>query len=237
VTIARAVLLVGSAKPAGTSTSEALGRYLCARLAEHGVVTTVLFVGRSPRANTESKLAAALTTADIFVLATPLYVDSLPYLVIRALEHVARTASTRRPPCRFAALVNCGFPEAVQCQTALDISRAFARRAGFEWAGGLALGEGGAIDGRPLEELGGLGRHVRAALDCAAAALAEGRPIPSTASEQLARRLMPARVYTFMGNLGWKWRAARNRVGSTLDATPFEVDEGARRAALETPIV
>jgi len=45
MTIARAVLLVGSAKPAGTSTSEVLGRYLCARLAERGVATTVLFVG------------------------------------------------------------------------------------------------------------------------------------------------------------------------------------------------
>jgi hypothetical protein len=228
MTIARAVLLVGSAKPAGTSTSEALGRYFCARLAERGVVTTVLFVGRSPHANAESKLTAALTNADLFVLATPLYVDSLPYLVTRALEHVAGASSPRRPQCRFAALINCGFPEAEQCRTALDITRAFARRAGLEWAGGLALSEGGAIDGRPLEELGGLGTHVCAALNSAAAALAGGGPVPSAASEQLARRMMPTRVYTFMGNLGWKWRAARNRVGSTLDAKPFELDAGAR---------
>jgi hypothetical protein len=228
MTIARAVLLVGSAKPAGTSTSEAVGRYLCARLAERGVATKVLFVGRSPRANAEAKLSAALAEADLFVLATPLYVDSLPYLVIRALEHVARASSPRRPQCHFAALINCGFPEAEQCQTALDIARAFARRTGLAWAGGLALSEGGAIDGRPLEELGGFGRQVRAALDCAAAALSDGRPVPSTASEQLARRLMPARVYTFMGNLGWKWRAAQNRVGSTLDAKPFELEAGAR---------
>jgi len=228
MTIARAVLLVGSAKPAGTSTSEALGRYLCARLAERGVATTVLFVGRSPRANAGARLSAALTEADLFVLATPLYVDSLPYLVIQALEHVARTSSRRQPLCRFTALINCGFPEAEQCRTALDIARAFARRAGLEWAGGLALSEGGAIDGRPIEELGGLARHVRSALDSAAAALADGRPVPSAASEQLARRMMPTRVYTFMGNLGWKWRAARNRVGSTLDAKPFELDAAAR---------
>ena len=226
MTIARAVLLVGSAKPAGSSTSEALGRYLCARLAERGVATTVLFVGRSPHANTESKLTAALARADLFVLATPLYVDSLPYLVIRALEQVARTSSPRRPPCRFTALINCGFPEAEQCRTALDIACAFARRAGLEWAGGLALSEGGVIDGRPIEELGGLARHVRSALDSAAAALADGRPVPSAASEQLARRMMPTRVYTFMGNLGWKWRAAHNRVGSSLDARPFELAAG-----------
>jgi hypothetical protein len=228
MTIARAVLLVGSAKPSGTSTSEALGRYLCGRLAERGVATTVLFVGRSPQANAEARLSAALAEADLFVLASPVYVDSLPYLVIRALEHVFRATTPRRPQCRFAALINCGFPEAEQCRTALDITRAFARRTGLAWAGGLALSEGGAIDGRRIEELGGLGRHVRAALDCAAAALAEGRPVPSTASEQLARRLMPARVYTFMGNLGWRRRAVRNRAGSTLGAKPFELDAGAR---------
>ena len=165
MTIARAVLLVGSAKPAGTSTSEALGRYLCARLAERGVATTVLFVDRSPASHAERQLLAALADANLFVLATPVYVDSLPYLVTRTLEYVSRSAPKWRARCAFAALINCGFPEPEQCRTALDIAQAFAARAGLDWAGGLALGEGGAIDGGPLERLGGLTRHVRAALD------------------------------------------------------------------------
>src|SRR6202521_6425403 len=159
MTVERAVLLVGSAKPAGTSTSEALGRYLFGRLAERGVVTTVLFVGRSPGSLAERRLAAALADANLFVLATPLYVDSLPFLVTRALEYVARSTSVRRAPCTFAALINCGFPEAEQCRTGLDIAKAFSVRAGLDWAGGLALGEGGAIDGTPLEELGGFSRR------------------------------------------------------------------------------
>ena len=224
MTIARAVLLVGSAKPAGASTSEALGRYVFARLAERGVATTVLFVGRSPASHREQPLLAALADANLFVLATPLYVDSLPYLVTRTLEYVARSSSVRRAPCAFAAVINCGFPEAGQCRTALDIARAFAGRAGLAWAGGLALGEGGAIDGSPLEQLGGLTRRVRAALDLAAAALAEGHPVPPAAIEQLARRMMPARFYTLMGNIGWRRRAARNHVRSPLDARPFELD-------------
>jgi NAD(P)H-dependent FMN reductase len=223
MTIQRAVVLVGSAKPAGTSTSEARARELCARLAARGVVTTVRFVGRSPQSHAERKLVAALADADLFVLATPLYVDSLPYLVTRALEHVARSPLPRKTPCRFVAMINCGFPEAEQCRTALDIARAFARRAGLEWAGGLALSQGGAIDGRPLEELGGLAKRLRAALDTAAAELAEGRPVPAAAVEQVAHRLMPTRMYTFMGNLGWRRRATRNGVGAALDARPFEV--------------
>ena len=179
MTIARAVLLVGSAKPAGTSTSEALGRYLFARLEERRVATTVLLVGRSPASLAEQRLVAALADANLFVLATPVYVDSLPYPVTRALEDVSRSSPKWRAPCAFAALINCGFPELEQCHTALDIARAFAARAGFDWAGGLALGEGGAIDGGPLEQLGGLTRHVRAALDLTAAALAEGQPVPA----------------------------------------------------------
>ncbi len=223
MTITRAVCLVGSAKPAGASTSEALGRYLCGQLQERGVATTLMFVGRSPRSHAEKTLAAALVDADLFVLATPLYVDSLPYLVTRTMEHLARSSFSRQSSAAFAAVINCGFPEAEQCRTALDILRAFARRARLDWAGGLALGEGGAIDGQSLEALGGLTRHVRAALDRAAAELAEGRPVPAAAVEQFARRLLPGRVYTFMGNLGWRRRAVRNRVRSALDARPFEL--------------
>jgi hypothetical protein len=161
VSIQRAVVLVGSAKPAGTSTSEALGQYLCARLQKHGVATTVLFLSRSLKSLPDRALNVALADADLFVLTTPVYIDSLPYLVTRTLEDLARSARPGRSPCVFAAIVNCGFPEAGQCRTALDILHAFARRARFNWAGGLALGEGGVIDGQSLEALGGLTRHVQ----------------------------------------------------------------------------
>jgi hypothetical protein len=92
----------------------------------------------------------------------------------------------------------------------------------------LALGEGGVIDGQPLEALGGLTRHLRMALDRAAAELAAGRTVPADAVAQFARRLIPGRVYTFMGNLGWRRRAVMNRVASSLDARPFDDDPAAR---------
>jgi hypothetical protein len=222
MTIQRAVVLVGSAKPAGASTSEALARYLCARLEDRGVTTTLISVTGSPQSRAEAALDTALVDADLFVLATPLYVDSLPYLVTRTLESLARSSSPRRSRCAFAAVINCGFPEAEQCRTALDILRAFARRARLDWAGGMAMGEGGAIDGQTLETLGGLTRRVRTALDCSAAELAQGHRVPAATIEQFARRLMPVRFYTLMGNIGWRRRAARNHVGSALDARPLE---------------
>ena len=112
MTIQRAVVLAGSAKPAGASTSEALARYLCARLKDRGVTTTLISVSGPPQSRAEAALDAALVDADLFVLATPLYVDSLPYLVTRTLESLARSSSPRRSRCAFAAVINCGFPEA-----------------------------------------------------------------------------------------------------------------------------
>jgi hypothetical protein len=223
--IGKAVLLVGSAKPAGTSTSEAIGQYLLDRIAERGIATETLFVSRSA-VGRDGPLMAALARADLFLLATPLYVDSLPYLVTRTLERIARARRPSRKPCAFAVVVNCGFPDAAQCAIALHIAQAFARRAGFMWAGGLALAEGGLINGQPLGSLGWFTKRVRAALELAAGDLAAGDPIPAAAVAQMGERLMPTRLYTMAGNIGWRRMAARNHVAADLDARPFDRDRG-----------
>ncbi len=207
----RAVLLVGSARPRGTGNSEALGGYLLARLAEGGMETEVFHVARCQRPERERLLFEAVDGADLFVLSAPLYVDSLPYLVTRCCERMAahRVAMQERSAVRFVAVVNCGFPELEHTRTALDICRAFARQAGLAWAGGLGLGGGEAIGGRPLEEVGGMTRHVRRGLDLAAEALLAGRPIPEEAQALLARPMIPSRLYTFIGDIGWLKAARR----------------------------
>ena len=206
----RAVLLVGSARPRGTGNSEALGSYLLARLAEGGMDTGVFHVGRSQRPEKERLLLQAVDGADVFVLSTPLYVDALPYLVTRCAERIAahRAEQSESSTVRFLAIVNCGFPEWEHTRTALDICQVFARQAGLEWVGGLGLGGGEAIGGRPLEELGGQTRHVRRGLDLAAEALLAGHVIPEEAQTLLARPAIPSRLYTAIGSIGWL-RAAR----------------------------
>jgi hypothetical protein len=221
-----ALLLVGSGKASGTSTSEALGRYLLDRLADSGMATSVLNVNRTRRQTEDERLLGVLATADLFVVATPLYVDSLPYLLTRQLEVVcaARTGTSAHETrlCRMVALVNCGFPEAAQCQTAIAILRAFARRARFEWAGGLALGEGGAVDGRRIEALGAMGRGVRTALEITAGALAIGEAVPQRAVDLLARPMMPRSVYVLMANRGWRRQAAHSHVKDRLADRPYD---------------
>jgi hypothetical protein len=207
-----------------------LGRYLLAGLEAEGATCGMMRANRCLRDAGLARLLQTVDDVDLFVLASPLYVDSLPYLVTRCLERIAdHRAGVRsqaadagvpgtgcvgswskpaRGP-RFLAILNCGFPEAEHNRVALDICRAFARRAGLEWAGGLALGGGEAIPQTPLAEAGALVRHVREALDLTAVALLAGAPVPERAVELMARPLVPDRVYTAIGAIRWL-RAARS---------------------------
>jgi hypothetical protein len=146
-------------------------------------------------------------------VAFPLYVDRLPAPVIEALERIAAHRQGRDPAHHqkrdssrwqmFAAIANCGFPEAHHSATALAICAIFARQAGFEWAGSLALGGDGMIGGVPLVEGGGKTLLIRNALDLAAEALAQGRTIPQTAQDMMARAAIPPWAYRLMGGLRW----------------------------------
>ena len=223
----KVLLLVGSPKGSG-STSEALGSYLLERMGERGMGTEVARFPSSLRTEEERKgLLHAVGSADLLILATPLYADSLPSGVTRLLEIVAAEGD-RRPGHggkSFAALINCGFPEARQCDTAIAICRCFAREAGMEWAGGLALGGGESIGGRPLKEAGGVARNARKALDLAAEALSEGRQVPGEAVSLMARPTVPAWMYTVIGDIGWRLKARRRGTGTGMRDRPYWPDE------------
>lgn len=221
-----ALLLIGSAKPASHSTSEALGNYLLAQLEQVGFTTATYHIYRALRTAVRSQeLLTAVDQADLLILAFPLYVDTLPYLVINALELIAAHRQTQRTPTpiRFVAIANCGFPEAHQNETALAICQEFARQTDMIWAGGLALGQGGSIAGRPLAAVGGMARTVTHALDLAACALAQGQSVPAEAVTLLAKPMMPTFFYTLMGNLGWHLQAREQGAFGHLRAQPFAV--------------
>lgn len=220
----RAILLVGSARPRAESASGSLGRYLLARLEERGIETRTFFASHVRHPVRADRLVDAIDGADLFVLSSPLYVDSLPYLVTLTLERIAahRGAMWKPNPVRFLAIVNCGFPEPRHTRTALDIARAFAQRARLAWAGGLGVGGGELIGGRPLEATGRPARRVARSLDLAAEALVEGRAVPEAAMDLLAKPLVPPALYTFVGGLRWRRDALRSGAYRRLGARPYE---------------
>ena len=219
-----ALLLVGSAKRP-RSTSESLGSYLMSRLAERGHETESLSVHRSHRSREHLEtLLDAVDRCDLLVLAFPLYIDSLPALLTRTLELIAsrREGRERDSRQRLVAIVNNGFPEAEQNAVALRICRRFASETGFEWAGGLALGGGEAINGRSLTESKGMARNVVSSLDLAAEALAAGEPVPDRAVRLMAKPIIWSRIYTWIGTRGWRRRASNHGVADRLRDQPYE---------------
>ena len=222
----RTAVLIGSARPQGTSNSETLARHLLERLEAKGARATIRYASSFVHDGIAADCTAHdLATSELFILASPLYVDSLPYLATRALERVARVRSDAgRPPARFVALMNCGFPEAEHNRVALAIARSFAHEAGYVWAGGLALGGGEAIHGRPLADVGGLGRHVRHALEVAGDALGGGGVIPESAIRELALPLLPSMIYRLVGDRSWRSKARENGL-KTRDLRSRPLDE------------
>jgi len=218
-------LLVGSARPRGESTSESLGRALLQGLERAGVATRVVHAVRFLKEGSAAEAAVEeVVGSDLRVVSSPLYVDTLPALATRALEAASARLTAGRAPLRsVVGLLNCGFPEAVHNRTAMRVVRAFARQSGLAWAGGLAMGAGEAVHGRPLAQVGGLVRHQVQALALAGEHLARGQCIPPEASAGMARALVPAFLYRWLGTLGWAKQGRAHGVSwGGLQARPLD---------------
>jgi hypothetical protein len=142
------------------------------------------------------------------------------------LEKIVRLKPEHRKdnrlPIRFAAIANCGFPGANHNDTAIAICSEFARQTGFTWMGGLALGAGeGIVHGTPLNELDGRAIPLKAALDLAAEALANGNSIPQSARDLLARPIIPNWMYTLQGQFGWRQVAKKYGMEKELKRQPY----------------
>lgn len=216
MTAKRALMLIGSPRGLEGSSSAHHARVLTATFEGDGWTLDWLHLHRVVEAEERmDDLLAKVDRADLILFVAPLYVDSLPAPAIRAFERIAahRTGvgeDSKTP--RFAVLLHCGFIEAKQNATAVEICRLFSEAAGFEWFGELTLGGGGRTN-----------RRVRRALAEAGVALGKGFPIPPEARKQVARPVMPRLVYILGGNLMWR-RVAKGLGVSKGDllAQPYE---------------
>jgi len=216
----RVVLCVGSAKPTGTSTSEILGRALLQRLERCGWETLVVHLSRVVRLGSPEvpALEDALATADLLVLATPVYVDSLPALVLAALEGLTR--HHRRGNVAILPVVQCGFPELSHTVLALQVLERAAAVLGWHWAGHLAMGAGGAMQNANLTEAKGMARHQVAALDQVTSALDAGQPVAESAMTEFSQQMMSPALYRAAGNLGWLVEAWKHHAVHRLWEAP-----------------
>lgn len=219
-----ASILIGSARPKGSSTSESLGRALAAHLERAGIATTLVYaISFVKDGRPAEKALAELSAGELLVVAAPLYVDGLPALVTHALERLAERLQQQRQPLRqVVGLLNCGFPEAAHNRSALRILRAFAHGSGLTWAGGLAMGAGEILHGKPLSRARLMARSQIRALRRAASDLAAGHGISATASRDMARPLLPAFLFRWIAPLRWLRMGYAHGVGwRQLHARPL----------------
>ncbi|AOT69615.1 NAD(P)H-dependent oxidoreductase [Geosporobacter ferrireducens] len=218
----KALLLIGSPKKRD-STSAALGNYLLNSLYQKGFIIEELHILSILKTDLQ-KLLNRVNDCDILILSFPLYVDSLPSPVIRALEAIDADRKKKQIHRKQAmmTIINCGFPETFHNDTALKICKSFAHETHFKWLGGLAMGGGGAISGRAIEQLGGMTRNITRALDMAAEAVMKDAPIPAEALELMSRKLLPIGLYTLVGHIGWKSQAKKNNAKKKLYARPYQ---------------
>lgn len=216
----KALLLIGS--PRKLSVSRLLGEDLLRGLTARGFETqTLVLPGLLETQEGRARLAGEFLGASLTILAAPVYVDALPAPAMRALEFLAEGRDPAKPGRAFAALINCGFPEASHSDIAMEACRLFARDAGLAFAGGLGFGGGGALDAASLEKGKGAARHARRALDMAAQALAQGLPIPAEAVQLAARPAMPRWAYLFVSEIMWRVEAFRRGNLFKLGARPY----------------
>jgi multimeric flavodoxin WrbA len=221
----RVAVFIGSARAKGTSTSESLAQPLLARLHAAGVETSVVYASQfiKPGRATETALATMLA-ADLLVVSSPVYVDGLPSLVSRALEQLAETLAQRpHALARVAGILNCGYPESVHNHLALRLLRCFSHQNGLRWAGGLGMGGGEIVHGKPLNSMRLFLRHPIRALRLAGDALAAGQPVPAKAAELMGRQLVPAWLFRWIARLRWILQARPNGINhQQLGARPHE---------------
>lgn len=226
----KAILLIGSPKGKNSS-SASLGGYLLKKIEEYEIeVETIHLYSEISTEVKTIKFFEKLKESDYIILAAPLYIDTLPAKVSRALNLIVENKNTINANSgdsikakAFIAVVNCGFPEAEQNKIALKVYQQFAKEADFKYLGGIAVGMGGAVSGKSLSEMGGMVKNLIKGFDQAAEDILKGKKLSEAVIEETSKPMISQKwLYTLFGNLSWKFQAFQNGVYLKMKDKPYQ---------------
>lgn len=87
-----------------------------------------------------NSIFAVCKNADVLVIAMPVYVDAIPFHVLRFLQEAQKEADNWH--CKVYVVTNCGFFEGEQCKLLLNQVACWCKRCRLEYGGGLGVGAG-----------------------------------------------------------------------------------------------
>ena len=226
----RTILLLNGSPKCERSNSRLIAKFLVEKLEEKGLTSEEFFAAKLLNSSeNREKLLKSVDDADLIVLATPLYVDSVPSCTIKAMETIREHRKTINDAGTklLIAVMNSGFPEKEHMSIALKIVQNFARESNLRWAGGITVGMGGALGHKSLKNGAGMTAKLTKGLSLASTALARGEPIPAEAEDLASKPFLPifmARSYfrTF-GNRTWDKDAKNNGARAEMLARPYEI--------------
>ena len=156
------------------------------------------------------EIAANLQTADAWVISCPLYVDGIPGHLLSCLVSLEKynrekynqeSETSQQRKIHVYGIVNCGFYEGIQAETALEILENWCARTGFTWGGGIGVGGGGAL---AMMSSPKPGSGPKAPIDRALQAMADNIRRQEIQQNCYASVAFPRFLYKMAAQMGWR---------------------------------
>ncbi|MFA6320478.1 MAG: hypothetical protein WCY36_01315 [Candidatus Omnitrophota bacterium] len=195
------LILISSPKQGHKCASWIAGDMLAKALAGNNVESTIINLAALMNSEKwEENLLCAINGHENVVFSSPINNGGPPSFVIRAMDSLKKNMSKINNSKGMFAISNCGFPEARQNNSAVNIYRQFAKESGFSCLGVFAIGMGPMLMyGRGLV-LTILGLNIKKAFSVAAKAIARGEAVPKRAEELISKPIIPVGMYVFKHN-------------------------------------
>ncbi len=153
---------------------------------------------RIPMLTDEQKMI--LSNSDKIVFSFPLYVDGIPGHLLSCLVEMEQKKLVKSGSFVYG-IVNCGFYEGIQTETALLVLENWCDKVGASWGGGLGIGGGGALAYMP-ESLGNNG--PMATIGKEINTLAEHVKAGDIRENHYTQIVIPRFFYKLGGEMGWR---------------------------------
>jgi NAD(P)H-dependent FMN reductase len=202
------VMIIGSPR-LKHSTSYAIADYLKNGLSKQGWTVDILFAHQAiTNETTMEELLIKTDQTDIIGIIFPLYVDSIPGPLIQVLETMSEHM-TKKTDQKIFTIVNSGFPEPHQSQLAVDMIENFSKECQDTFIGGLTIGAGGVIGGKPIEQIKHRSKRLMTALHLTIQDLVETQTISERAVQILSKPIFPKILYNIFANISWAKRSKK----------------------------
>jgi len=100
--------------------------------------------------NNYDEISKELFSADKAILVFPLYVDSVPSILLGFLNRLEKLGEKYKARPTIYIIINCSFIESEQNEVAISIIEFFLKKNGYKYGGALSIGSGEVILDSPF---------------------------------------------------------------------------------------